>query len=237
MSKHSLNLKLLTIITKKLRVLYVEDNADTRVQTLSVLQNYFDDIVEAVNGKDGLNKFKEGSFNIIFTDLDMPIMDGITMIAKIREFDLSVPIVALSAHNSREFVRETIKSGIDGYMLKPYNIADITDVITRIVLKLNLEIKALNYIQLACDYTWDKKNKQLLKDNQIIKLTKYEMNLFDLLIKNENNYVSLKEIENFVYGDNSHNDSHVRNLVSRIKRKLGDQIIDSSYSNGYILKK
>ena len=233
----SLNLKLLTAITKSLHILYVEDNEEARIQTIKMLGNYFDNIDIAINGADGLDKFQSNSYHLIFTDLNMPVMDGIEMIFRIRKTNLNIPIVVLSAHDDKEYFLETIKSGIDGYILKPYNFKEIYDVINKMVLKLNIQVKETNYIHLDFNYIWDKEHEQLLKNNKIIKLTSNESKLIKLCITKDNQTITNEEIEICLFNEKIENNSKVRNLISRLKTKLGVSLIESNYGFGYILKR
>ena len=232
-----LNLELLLSITKTLKILYVEDNEDARVQTLKMLHNYFSHIDIAVNGADGLELFQKNCYNIIFTDLNMPVMDGISMIEKIRQIDIHIPIVVLSAYDDKEYFLETIKHGIDGYILKPYNFKQIIEVITKMILKLDIEVKNSNTIKLDFDFIWDKQSEQLLQNNQVFKLTANETKLIKLFIKNDNQTLSSQDIEIELFSQKMKENTKLRNLISRLKTKLGVNLIESNYGLGYILRK
>ncbi len=123
----------LILHSQKLKVLYVEDNLDAREMTVMILEDFFGDIVVAVDGEDGYNKFKENEFDIIITDINMPKLNGLDMISKIREIDDEVPILILSAHNEDNFFMDGIKLGIDGYILKPIDVEQLTIMIKKIV--------------------------------------------------------------------------------------------------------
>ena len=125
-------------ISKTLKVLYVEDNEESRRLTLRMLKEYFEDITVAVDGKDALEMFKKNRYQVVFTDLDMPTMDGLSMIESIREFDALTPIVVLSGCDSKECFLESIQAGIDGYILKPYCFDEVTDTIVNTIHKLGL---------------------------------------------------------------------------------------------------
>jgi len=119
--------------SQQLKVLYVEDNADAREMTVMILEDFFSNIVVAVDGEDGYNKFKEDDFDIIITDINMPKLNGIEMIKKIRKLNNNIPILILSAHNEDEFFIEGIKLGIDGYILKPIDVDQLTIMINKVV--------------------------------------------------------------------------------------------------------
>ena len=123
----------LTKISKDKRVLYVEDDENARRSMLIVLENIFDNITVSVDGLDALNTFKEATFDLVITDINMPRMNGIEMIEGIRNIDESVPILILSSLNEVSVFTKTIKLGIDGYLLKPIDMQQLIEVLLKTV--------------------------------------------------------------------------------------------------------
>lgn len=123
---------LMNLKHNKLKLLYVEDNEQARKSTRIILEEYFHHIIVAVDGEDGLNKFQNNSIDLIITDINMPKLNGIEMIKKIRTFNKEVPILIISAYNDTHYFTESIKFGIQGYILKPLNIHQLEETITRI---------------------------------------------------------------------------------------------------------
>lgn len=128
MYKH-LDIKKLIQFTKTLKVLYVEDNKDARDALSSMLSNFFNTIIEADNGEDGLKKFKSSTFDLIITDIKMPKMNGVEMIKEIRELNDSIPVIISTAHEDNDFLMSFIELGINGYLLKPINYKQLTRTI------------------------------------------------------------------------------------------------------------
>ena len=124
--------KLITY-SQKLNVLYVEDNNDAREMTTMILEDFFGKIVVAVDGEDGFNKFQNNHIDIIITDINMPKLNGLEMVEKIRAIDNDIPILILSAHNESNFLMDSIKLGIDGYILKPIDIDQLTILLNKII--------------------------------------------------------------------------------------------------------
>jgi len=231
------SLKLITTISKKMSVLYVEDNAESQQQTIKMLKNFFDDIFVANNGQEGLELFKNNSFHIVFTDIEMPVMNGISMIEKIRDIDKNIPIVIFSAYDKSEYFLKTISAGIDGYILKPYDFKQIINMITKITMKFDIEVKFKDNLKLYNGYFWDKNKKELIKDEKKVKLTKNEIKLFDILSSSKDRIMSNEDIEEYIFDDDIIDNKRVRNLISRLKMKLNASLIESNYGNGYKLKK
>ncbi|QSZ42030.1 response regulator [Sulfurimonas aquatica] len=116
--------------TKSTRLLYVEDNEEARRFTLELLSRFFDDIIIAQNGQEGLDLFKNEKFNLVITDINMPIVDGLTMSAIIKEIDNQMPIIALSAHNEKNFIASADEIDIDEYLTKPLELSKLITTLT-----------------------------------------------------------------------------------------------------------
>ena len=130
----------------KTKLLYVEDNKEAREATLGILEEFFGDIFVATDGKDGYNKFIKhyDEIDLIITDINMPNMNGIEMIEKIKESGLKkVPVLVLSAHNEVSYFVESIKVGINGYLLKPIDIEQFVASLCQIsqTIKLSRELQ------------------------------------------------------------------------------------------------
>jgi len=229
-------------ITKILNILYIEDNKDVREQTIKMLKIFFDNITVADNGENGLksfksnNKYESTSFDLIITDIEMPVLDGISMINKIRELDRDVPILIFSAHENTEYFLKTINAGVDGYILKPYNIEQISNALMNIIEKNKLAISNKHIVHLEDNFLWNIDESILFKYEKEVKLTKNEIKLFTLFINSKGSLKSYDEIESFIFSDFSANNKRVRNLISRLKTKLNYELFESIYSHGYKLK-
>lgn len=132
-------------ICKTLKLLYIEDNELARVSTLELLDNFFVDITVAVNGEDGLTKFREGAFDIVLSDINMPKLNGVEMLEKIRYLDKEIPVLFLSAHNETSYFLDGIRLGVDGYIIKPLELSQFIVVLKKITDKIILRKENENY--------------------------------------------------------------------------------------------
>ncbi|WP_294963568.1 response regulator [Sulfurimonas sp.] len=162
----TMNFELLISRCKDLNILYVEDNEEVRLQTTKMLSIYYKHITQAIDGKDGLQKFKNNKFDAIFTDINMSVMDGISMIKEIRKENSHIPIVIFSAYDNKEYFLQTIECGIDGYILKPFKFEEIKKVVAKVVSKLVDLEKLDKKIILINNYYWDKFEKVLYKKDE-----------------------------------------------------------------------
>lgn len=113
-----------------LTILVVEDNTDMRSYIRSLLRERYQ-ILEAANGQEALNILNSQQVDFIISDLMMPIMDGIELSRRVKEtFAIShIPFLMLTAKTSQEARLESYRTGVDEYLLKPF---DETLLLTRI---------------------------------------------------------------------------------------------------------
>ena len=88
----------------------------------------------------------------------MPIVDGISMINAIRKLDRHIPILVFSAHSNPDYMLQTINAGIDGYLLKPYNIEQISNTLMNVIEKNKLTRVEENKVHLDYGFIWDSRN-------------------------------------------------------------------------------
>ena len=138
--------------SQHLKLLYVEDNPDAREMTCMILEDFFDHIEVAVDGEDGLEKFKNNNFDIIITDINMPKLNGLDMVDQIRKLDENISILVLSAHNEDDFFIRSIKLNIDGYLLKPIDIEQLTLMLGKVIKKSIYQKEAKSNLHFLQEY-------------------------------------------------------------------------------------
>jgi len=129
----------LTTLTKDLTLLYVEDDNETRVNISMLLSDMFKDIIIAKNGKDGLDKFKTNHIDLIITDINMPIMDGLEMSSIIKSINPKIPIIIFTAIMDISKLKDAIDIGVDSFVNKPLKDIDL------LFSKIDMVIKNINY--------------------------------------------------------------------------------------------
>lgn len=93
----------------------------------------------AIDGRDALDKFETGSFDLIVVDIQMPRMDGLELISAIRRTDPDVHILVLTGHAEFEYARKSIEYRVDGYILKPVDEDELIENLKKISVMLKNE--------------------------------------------------------------------------------------------------
>ena len=147
-------------LLNKFTLLYVEDDDVIRVELSQLLMGFFSNVLVAKNGKDGLRTYLENQDNIdlILTDINMPVYNGLDMIKKIREFDKKIPVIFATAHSDNEFLIEAIKLKAQEYIVKPIDIRHLLSLMNEIATGL------------YHDFLLEQQQKELIKYKEIIDL-------------------------------------------------------------------
>ena len=120
-------------ILKNITILYAEDEKDLREVTHQILKGFTKKQYVAQNGQEGLELFKEheNEIDLIITDVNMPILNGLDMVKEIKKINLNIPIIVATAFSNKEYLLEAIDIGIDKYVLKPIDIAKLLQVMSQ----------------------------------------------------------------------------------------------------------
>ena len=106
-----------------LKILAIDDSPTMRRIIINTLKRFgYDDVVEAVDGKDALAKMKVESFNFIIADWNMPEMDGFEFVKVIRSMDefKDIPVLMVTTRSIKEDIMEAMRIGVNNYVVKPF---------------------------------------------------------------------------------------------------------------------
>jgi putative nucleotidyltransferase with HDIG domain len=118
---------------RTLSVLYVEDDTLVRGQLAHFLERRVKLLVVAENGREGLEAFRAGHYDIVVTDIKMPEMDGLQMAEHIKAASRDVPIIVITAYSDRDYLVRAIELGVNRYVTKPIDPDALIEAIYRSV--------------------------------------------------------------------------------------------------------
>ena len=145
-------MEILEILTKikncsiDIKILYVEDDDGIREPTIELLLSIFSSVTAATNGEEGLEKYKNSSFDIVISDILMPKMNGVTLVKKIKEINESQVVVITSACDDSTYLLDLINLGVSSFILKPIHSEQILHTLYEIVVNLEnaARVKKMN---------------------------------------------------------------------------------------------
>lgn len=231
--------------SKNKSVLLVEDDENILKETKELLELIFPYVIIAKDGKEGFEKYlnykKENDkfVDLVITDIQMPILDGIELTKLIFKEHSGQCLIVLSAHSETHYLLELINLGISHFLTKPLNYDNFIHVLyTKLkdIKSENSEDIPSNEIRIDENIVWNKNNKQIYQNDEIVKLTKKESYLLEILLKYSEKTHSVEEILNYIWADDEFNApdvSNLKNIISRLRKKLPSLDIENVYGFGY----
>ncbi len=134
-----------------LSVLYVEDDAHVREQTLEMMEGFFENVTVAVDGQNGLELYErirkeQGSYpDIVMTDIQMPRLDGLAMSETILEINPRQTIIVISAYSDTGNLLKLIELGINYFLPKPLHFKRFFEILHKVSVALHNERMALSH--------------------------------------------------------------------------------------------
>lgn len=116
-------------------ILTVDDSASIRQMVSFTLKEAGYSVSEAVDGQDGLDKARSGHFDLVFTDQNMPRMDGLTLIKQLRALPQykSVPILMLTTESGEDMKNQGRAAGATGWLVKPFDPQKLLEVVHKVI--------------------------------------------------------------------------------------------------------
>jgi len=212
-------------------MLFVEDDSLIRQNYKEYLLKHFDNVYEASNGMEGLELFDKYPIDFILADIEMSKMNGLLMIKKIRETNRDIPIVILTAYDSKEYLLNAVKLNLTDYLIKPVQYNQFVETIKNI--SLTLKNENLDKIELIDNYIWDITEEKLYKEFEEISLTKNEKLFFKFFCTKTIKNFTLEEVSIVIYPLEEMNENKVRMLLKRIRGKTHKELIQNDYNLGF----
>ena len=221
----------------KIRLLYAEDEVETRQNHLEYLKDRYDfEYFEADDGQEALELFKKYRPEIILTDITMPNMDGLTFVEHVREHSPHTKIVVITAYEEQEKLMKALCLDVVNYLLKPINRRKLSSAVD-IALETLPKCEEEYMCRIDKDTRWDEQQKVLFRFGEIIEMTQLEKRLLSLLCGYRSQEVSAQDIYHHVWQDfdSEFSMDSVRTLVKKLRKKLPDGVITNSYGGFYKL--
>ncbi len=215
-----------------IKILLLEDDLLFGETLVDLLEEEGYDVLHFPNGQDALDAIYSNKFDIYLLDINVPLIDGISLLDDLRSADDNTPAIFLTSHKEKEMLERGFLSGCDDFMTKPF---DNTELLLRIqaVMKRN-QTKEAECIGELCH---DKLHKCIYYNKEILELSKKEYELLVLLLNNINTPVPKELIydELWTSAEGGGSDGAIRVYINRLKQLLPTMSIENIRGIGYKL--
>ena len=216
-------------MSNKTKILLVEDEATLAVIIRDTLKSQDFEVLTADNGEQGLQMFFREHPDVVVADVMMPNMDGFEMVRRIRNKDVTTPVLFLTALSETEDVVREFEAGANDYLRKPFGMLELIVRIKALAGRIFIPVETpqeepTTYV--IGDYQLDTMKEKLIYANDnnmvsIIPLSHRESEILRLLCRNKGEVVDNKDVLLQLWGDDSYfNTRSLHVFITKLRRKL-----------------
>lgn len=216
-----------------MRVLVVEDEPNLSRQLRRNLESAGYAVDHAPDGEEGLFLGETESYDAVVLDLGLPEIDGLEVLRRWRSAGRRMPVLVLTARDSWSDKVTGLDAGADDYLAKPFETEELVARLRALIRRASGNASA----QLtAGDVTLDTRTGRVTKAGEAVKLTAQEYKLLSYLMHHKGKVVSRTELIEHIYDQDFDRDSNtIEVFITRIRKKLGADLITTIRGLGYSL--
>ena len=212
-----------------MKILLLEDNKKLNETITKRLKLKGYNVISFIDGAQAFEKIEDG-FSCFVLDINVPNVDGIKILKKIRDFYPLLPAIIISASVELDIIKEAYDLGCNDFLKKPFFIDE-------------LEIKIEKFCKITDEKIrfdencyFDYKSSLIVINGKENRLTKKERLLLNLFLTKTNQVLSYEAIENYVWEGGFASLESIRSLVRRLRKILEKEYIQTVVDTGYIFK-
>ena len=212
-----------------MKILLLEDNQklNEAITKRLKLKNYT--VESFMDGAKAYERITEG-FSCFILDINVPNVDGINILKKIREYYDVIPVIIISASVELDVIKQSYDFGCNDYLKKPFFIDELEIKIEKLC-----NIKD-DKIYFDTNSYFDFKSATLVIDEEETRLTKKEKLVMNLFLSKKNQVITYSTIENYVWEGSFVSLESIRSLIRRVRKILNKEFIQTVVDTGYIFK-
>ena len=217
------------------KILFVEDEKAIRENYITYLKTFFTEVFEAEDGVKAYELYKLKKPDIMIVDINIPKLNGLELLERIRENDYTTKAIMLTAHTDKSFLLKATTLKLTKYLVKPVSRKDLNEALESTINEiLKYSVMSIQKIELSENYSWNMELKELKHHNHIIELTNKERTLLELLFSHRNRVFTYEEIFEYVWGyDESITLNGLKNMIKRLRKKFPENTILNIFNEGY----
>ncbi|MGP3979685.1 response regulator transcription factor [Streptomyces sp. KR80] len=186
---------------------------------------------------DGLSAYergRSGDCNLVILDLGLPVYDGFTVLRKLREARVTIPVIILTARDSVTDVVAGLEGGADDYISKPFAFEEL---LARVRLRLRGESASEASLLRAGDLLLDLRTRRVHVDGRVVELSSREFALAEVFLRNPDHVLTRELLLSRVWGFDYDPGSNIVDVYVRyLRRKIGPDRVETVRGMGYRLR-
>jgi DNA-binding response OmpR family regulator len=221
-----------------LRLLVIEDETSLLKIIAKRLKEEGYSVDAVKNGREGENYIYSTDYDCIILDIMIPIIDGLTLLRRIRAKKISTPVLLLTAKDSIEDRVVGLDTGADDYLIKPFS---FDELLARVRALLRRQKEKRDIVLSIDDLKLDTVTREVKRGDRSIELTSKEYSILEYFLKNKNRVLTKSQIAEHVWNyDFEYNSNIVEVYIRYLRRKIDEdfknKLIHTIRGGGYVLK-
>ena len=218
-----------------MRLLLVEDDKMLGKATQVALRHAGFTVDWVESGEDAEEALSHNSHDLMVLDINLPKKSGLDVLTTLRNQKSMLPVIALTARDTKDQRVEGLDSGADDYLVKPY---EVDELLARIRALMRRSQGRAASLLVHGDITLDVTGKTASVKDKALPLSAREFAILYVLLQNAGRVMSRQQIEDKLYGWEMEVESNAIEVhISHLRKKLGDKLIKTIRGLGYIVEK
>ena len=217
-----------------MKILLVEDDTMLNEMISEYITSTGHVIKSTKSGNESLEILDKEKFDLLILDINLPDIDGFTILEKMHEEKRMIPTIYISALIDIEDISRAFDLGCFDYLKKPFHLKELTLRINKI---LKTRIVPQRHKRLSKHYSFDSENMTLLYNNEPHILPKRQLQIIELLALNRSLVVQYDMFRDYVWNDDYIDNATIRAEVNRVKTVLKEDFIKNIRGSGYMIER
>ena len=217
-----------------MKILLLEDD----LMLNSAIKKYLETTGHVIDsfrdGEEAFNTLQTQSFDLLILDINVPKLDGLTLLEKLYDTKTQTPAIFISALIDIEEISRAFELGCYDYLKKPFHLKELS---LRIDKMLKIHKTPQEHTRLSEGYSYNEKSNELLLYNRAEIIPKRQLEIIALLAKNCGNVVNYDLFREFVWRSDEIDNATIISEVNRLKNSIKEDFIRNVRSVGYLVKR
>jgi DNA-binding response OmpR family regulator len=217
-----------------MKILLLEDDKLLQLSIYDYLTATGHKIKSFRDGEEAYKSIKENNYDLLLLDINVPSIDGLTLLEKLQTLKIQTPTIYISALVDIEDISRAYDLGCYDYLKKPFHLKELTLRINKI---LQNRYIPKEHLRLSKNYSFDKDSLTLRFHNEIQIISHRQLQIIELLATNRSHVVHYDMFRNYVWNDFDIDNATIRAEMNRLKKVLKEDFISNIRGIGYTIQR
>ena len=217
-----------------MKILLLEDDIMLNEAITQYLESVGHNINSVKDGDECLNLLENNNFDLLILDINVPKLDGLSILEKLHNEKRMVPTIFISALIDIEDITRAFDIGCHDYLKKPFHLKELT---LRINKMLKTSQAPIQHKRLSSSYSYNNENSTLYFNNEAQILPKRQNQIIELLANNRSLICNYDMFRDYVWNDDFIDNATIRAEINRVKKVLKEDFIINIRGSGYMVKR